>query len=59
VKIIIYFLLVKEFLFAAQEKGSLVFLRSMNQHTIANLVSLERSASIATEEFFRDVYIKF
>jgi hypothetical protein len=42
-----------------KEKGSLVFLRRMNQRTIANLVSLERSASIVTEENFRDMDIQF
>jgi hypothetical protein len=31
----------------------------MNQRTIANLVSFERTASIATTEIFRDVYIQF
>jgi len=31
----------------------------MNQRTIANSVSLERSASIETEDIFKDAYIKF
>jgi hypothetical protein len=52
-------LLVKEFLFAEERMRQFDFLRSMNQRTIANLVSLERSASKATEEFFRDLYNQF